>query len=105
MVDEAGSPDRLPVMEGLLERVEHEAGLGRARHPPADNAAGISVDHEGHVDEPRPGRDISKVGDPERVRPRRLELPVDPIKRARRGLVADRGPHRLAPDRARRSRR
>src|SRR5215217_6645192 len=88
------------LVQGLLERIEHEAGLSGARHPPADNAPGIDIDHEGHVHEPRPGHDISKVGEPERVRPRRPELPVDPIERARRGRVADRGPHRLAAHRA-----
>src|SRR5215211_4754568 len=98
MVDEAGSPDWLPVMESLLECIEHEAGLGRARHPPADNAPGVGIDHEGDVHKARPGRDIGEVADPKRIRPRRPELPVDPIERARRGPVADRGPHRLAAD-------
>lgn len=39
-------------MNGLLERVENEAGMGCAAHAPADDPPGISVHHEGDVDEP-----------------------------------------------------
>jgi hypothetical protein len=60
----------------------------------------IGIDHEGDVDEAFPGRHVGEVGDPKRVRPRRLELPPDVIQRARRCLVADRGPDRLAADHA-----
>src|SRR5512134_2726642 len=98
MVDEAGSPDGLPVMESLLEGIEPEAGVGCARHPPADDAADRGVDHEGDADEARPGRDRGEVRHPERIRPWRLELPVDAIERARDSLVADCGPQRLAAD-------
>ena len=80
------------VVQRLLQRVEHEAGVRRPRHAPADDAPGVGVDDEGDVDEARPGRDVGEVRDPQRVRPRRLELPVDVVERARRGLVADRGP-------------
>src|SRR3954452_13803018 len=97
MVHEPATLDRPPRVQGLLERVEHEAGVRRPAHPPADDATGIGIDHEGHVDEARPGRHVGEVRDPEHVRARRLELPVDAIEWARRGLVADRGPHRLAP--------
>src|SRR3984893_9229480 len=38
-----------------------------------------------------PGRDIGEVGEPQDIRPGRLELAVDVIQRAWRGLVADRG--------------
>ena len=65
-------------MQRLLQRVEHEAGVGRALTPPADDPPGEGVDDEGDVDEAGPGRDIGEVGHPQRVRPRRLELPVDP---------------------------
>src|SRR3954469_18946526 len=97
MVHEPAALDRPALVQGLLERVEHEAGVSAPRNSPADDAPGVSIDHEGHVDEARPGRDVGEVGDPEHVRARRLELPVDAIEWARRGLVADRGPHRLAP--------
>ena len=97
MVHETAALDRPALVQGLLERVEHEAGVRAPRNSPADDAPGIGIDHEGHVDEARPGRDVGEGGDPEHVRARRLELPVDAIEWARRGLVADRGPHRLAP--------
>ena len=66
--------------------------------PPADDTPGVGVDDEGDVDEARPGRDIGEVRDPQRVRPRRLELAIDVVQRAWRGLVADRGSDRLAAD-------
>ena len=36
---------------------------GPAR-PPADDAAGMGVDDEGHADEAAPGRDTDEAGDP-----------------------------------------
>jgi hypothetical protein len=38
-------------MQSLLERVEHEVSFDRARYPPADDAAGEYIDHEGHEDD------------------------------------------------------
>ena len=61
-------------VQGLLQRVEDEAGMRRPLTPPADDTAGVGVDDEGHVDEARPGRDIGEVGEPEHVRRRRVEL-------------------------------
>jgi hypothetical protein len=88
------------LVQGLLERIEHEAGVSGARHPPADDATRIGVDHEGAIDESGPGCDIGEIADPQRVRPRRLELPIDPIERARDSLVTGCGLERLAPDSA-----
>src|SRR5258707_6072263 len=56
----------------------------RARSPPAFKAG--------------PGRDVGEVGEPEDIRPWRLELAVDVIQRAWRGLVADRGFNGFAAD-------
>ena len=98
MVHEPAAMDRPSIMQSLLQRVEHEAGVRRARHPPADDPPGVGVDDEGDVDEAGPGRDIGEVGDPEHIRPWRLELAVDVIQRAWRGLVADRGSDRFAAD-------
>jgi hypothetical protein len=47
-----------------LQRVEYEAGIGRARHPPAHDAACIGVDHEDHITEERR---ILQIGLPERA--------------------------------------
>ena len=51
----------------------------------------IGVDDEGDVDEALPGRDVGEVRQPERVRARRVELPVHPVERAGDGRVADGG--------------
>lgn len=34
-----------------LQGVEHEADMGCAAHPPADDPASVGVDQEGHLDE------------------------------------------------------
>lgn len=46
---------------------------------------------------PRSGRRSPR---PTAFRCRRVDLPVDPVQRARRRAVTDRGAHRLAPDHA-----
>src|SRR5690606_6147138 len=51
-------------------------------HAPADDAPGIDVDDEGHVQPALPGRDVREIRDPELVRTVGPELPVDPIQRA-----------------------
>ena len=38
-------------VDGLLQSIQHEAGVRRALDAPADDAAGVGVDDEGHVDE------------------------------------------------------
>src|SRR3984957_9124316 len=73
MVHEPAAMDRPPIMQGLLQRVEYEAGVCRARDPPAHDPAGIGIDHKGDVDKAGPGRDIGEVGEPENIRPWRLE--------------------------------
>src|SRR5205823_1813594 len=98
MMHEPATMDRPSIMQCLLQRIEHEACMRRARGPPAHDPAGISIDHEGNIDEAGPGRDIGEIGKPEDVRPRRLELAVDVIQRAWRGLVADRRFDGLAAD-------
>ena len=67
----------------------------------SDNAPGKNIDHEGDVDEALPGGDIGEVGDPQGIRPGRMELPVHLVMRAGRCLVADGCLHRLAAHRAR----
>ena len=70
---------RHQVLPLLLERLPHRF----VRHPPAHDAPRVGVDDERDVDEPGPGRDAAQIGEPPRVRPRRPELPVDPVRRAR----------------------
>jgi hypothetical protein len=79
----------------LFQRVENEFRVHRARHAPADDAAGKHVDHESDVDEPTPRRDEREIGDPQLIRTRRGELPVDAIERTLGMLVRDRRPSAL----------
>src|SRR5690606_5559532 len=96
MMNQTATLDGPPIVKRLFKRIQHEAGMRRPAGPPANDPPGISVDDEGDVDEPRPGRDISEVRHPEPVRRWRMELAVDVIERARRRLVADGRAHRLA---------
>ena len=84
VMDKAGSLDRPPLMESLLEGVEHEAGMRRAAGPPADDAAGKDVDDEGDVDEAGPGGDVCEVGNPEPVGRRGSERAIDPGRACKR---------------------
>ena len=98
VVDQATAVDWPPVMDRLFQGIQHKAGMRSPAHPPAHDVTGVDVDHEGHVDEPRPCRDVSEVRHPQHVRCRCVELAVDLIEWTRRGLVADGGLYRLAPD-------
>src|SRR5919205_4291208 len=72
--------------------------MGASRHPPAHDAPRKGVNHERDIDETGPGRDVAEVRDPQRIRPRRLELPVHAVQRAWRSLVALRRADGLATD-------
>jgi hypothetical protein len=62
-----------PIMQRLLQRIEHEACMRCTRCPPADDPSRVSIDDEGDVDEAGPGRHIGEVGEPQRIRACRLE--------------------------------
>ena len=79
--------------------------MPRPADPPADNAAGEHIDHEGDVDKACPGRYVGEVADPEPVRRRSLEVAVHMVERARRCLVAVGRAMRLAGDYALRNMR
>ena len=98
MMHQPALAPRPPVVQSLLQSIEHEARVGRARHTPADDTPGVGIDDKGDIDKARPGRHVGEVRDPERVRPRCLELPIDVVQRAWRCLVADRGSDRPAAD-------
>ena len=97
-------PQHRPVghagVQGLLERIERQVGAKRVRHPPAHDATGIGVDDERDVDEPHPGRDVRDAREPQGVWARGLELPVDPVRRARERRHARRRFHPRAPHHA-----
>ncbi|EAA20200.1 hypothetical protein, partial [Plasmodium yoelii yoelii] len=87
---------RLPGVQGLLQCVQDEVGPHRMTDPPAHNAPGKHVNHEGHIQPALPGRDVGEVRHPQLIGTIHLELPVDPIQRARDGVVGHRGAHHLA---------
>lgn len=87
-----------PLVQGLLKGIEHEARMWRSRYAPANDPSGIGIEDERHIDEAAPGADIGKVGDPEPVRRRRMELAVHMIERARGSLVRRRGSDHLPAD-------
>ena len=60
----------------LLEGVEHESRAQRVSHPPAHDAQGKGADDEGSVD--APARVTTKA---QRVRQRRPQQPIDPVRR------------------------
>jgi hypothetical protein len=101
MMDEAAPMGRPAIVKRLLQGIEDEAGMGRPACSPANDPPSIGVDNEGDVDEPRLGRDVGEVRDPQHVRRWCVELAVEAIARARCCLVADRGAHWLAPDHSR----
>src|SRR3954466_15197393 len=51
VVDEAAAPDGPAFVQGLLQRVQYEAGMRRAGDTPADDASCKDVDDEGGIDE------------------------------------------------------
>ena len=64
MMDEAAALGGPALVQGLLQGVEHEAGMSRSGDPPADDPTGGRVDHEGPVDEAGPGRHVGEVRHP-----------------------------------------
>ena len=85
----------------MFERLEHELGAQVRRHRPADDAAAPDIEHDGQVEEARPGRDVGDVGHPELVRAVGREVPIDQIGRGLRcrgrGVVVARFLRRLTP--------
>ncbi len=61
VVNKATTMDWSAIVQCLLERIEHEAGMGRPADPPPNNVEGVDVDHERDIDEPALGRDVGEV--------------------------------------------
>src|SRR3954452_11611605 len=68
VMDEAAAPDGPALVQSLLQRVQHEAGVSGAGDTPADDTPRKDVDDEGDIDETGPGRDVGKIGHPQGVR-------------------------------------
>jgi len=98
MVDRSGEMNGLPLMTGLLQRIEHETGVRRPAPPSAGDPAGLSVDDDSHLHEAGPGSDAGEVRGPKQVRLRRIEGHVYMTERARRRFVTGGHSDRLAAD-------
>ena len=61
VMDEAAAPDGPALVQSLLQRVQHKAGVSRAGDTPADDTPRKDVDDKGDIDETGPRRDIGKI--------------------------------------------
>ena len=105
MVDQGVTRAHRALVQGLLERVERQVGTQRVRHPPAHDTSRVGVDDEGDIDEPRPRRHVRQVREPQGVRTRSPEHPIDPVRRARELRHRGRRLHPLAPHHAAKAKR
>src|SRR5690606_4720131 len=80
----------------LFQYTENQIGPRRTRGPPADDAPGEYVNHEGDIDKATPGRDVGEVRDPQLVRPLGVEVALHLIARTWQCRVRQRGFNRLA---------
>ncbi len=96
VVDQGFVGTRLAGVQRLFQRIEHEVRMHGTAHAPPDDASGKNVDDKSHIYPSLPSRDIGEVRDPQLIGTPCLELLIDPIQRARRFAVADRGAHHLA---------
>ena len=84
----------------MFERVDDEGRGHGARRLPADEAPGVDVDDESDVDDPRPGRAVGEVRDPQLIGPGGGEVALHQIRCPRcagSALVVKRFFARLAP--------
>src|SRR5690606_28986439 len=89
-------PFRHSFVHGLFQCIENQIGTRRTRGPPADDAPGEDVNHEGDIDKATPGRDVGEVRDPQLVRPLGVEVALHLIARTWQCRVRQRGFNRLA---------
>ena len=47
-------------VQGLLQCIQHEAGMSSSAHAPADDVPSVGVDDEDHIDKARPGADVGE---------------------------------------------
>lgn len=71
------------MLDGHADGVEDQLGAQVVGHSPADDAAGVGVDHDGEVEESFPGAQVGDIGDPQPVRCGGGELPLDQVRRGR----------------------
>lgn len=51
--------------------------MQRVSHASTDDASAEDIEHDGEVEKPRRRRDVGDIGEPELIRSRRAELPLD----------------------------
>lgn len=61
MVDQPAAIGGSAIMQSVLQGIQHKGDMGRPADPLTNNTADINIDHDGDVDEPSPGRDISEI--------------------------------------------
>src|ERR1700722_5145059 len=77
VVNDAG---RIAPVNRHIQRIEYELGAQVIRHGPANDAAAARIQHDGDVQESRPGRNIRDICDPELIRAISDELPVNEVR-------------------------
>ena len=61
MMNQPATMDGPPIMQCLIEGIEHKARMSSAACPPADNTASESINDKSHVDEALPGRHVGEI--------------------------------------------
>ncbi len=90
------SRSRLALRDGQLQCPVHQRGLHVRRHRPARHLARVQVQHDRQIQPAAARSDVSDVGHPRLVGPRRVELPVQHIGRNRQRMFAVGRLHELA---------
>jgi hypothetical protein len=78
------------LINGLFQRVQHEACIRGAAGAPTNNPPCINIVDEGHIHKALPCRDIGEVADLEHVWRWRMELAVHLVQGARQRLIWER---------------
>ncbi len=76
------SPGAFPLPDGHLQGVQGQVGVQAGGGLPADDPPGVHVGDEGDVDPPGERTHVGDVGDPQLVRPERVDMPFDEVGRA-----------------------
>ena len=80
-----------------FQRIERQVRTQVIRDLPAKNAAGEQIHHERGINPAGKRVHVRDISDPPPVRRRRLEAPLQQVRRVRRGITRHRGPRPLPP--------
>ena len=84
---------RTPRVDRHLQRVDHDVGVHRRRHRPADDLAREQIHRDREVEPALVGRDVGHVRDPDLVGCVGPEVAIHAIGRDREAVVGVRGLH------------